>query len=259
MDISENPPAKPSYEELYQENILLRQKLASAQPEDRSVWRLLAESNRRLQLSSAAIKASVSSLLNYDIFWDGTNQHEFLETINSSIDQVGRLVNLLTLIFRLEAGNLNLQREYQPLPEIILTVQDHFSRRANGLILETALPRDGKLVLVSFDYLVMALEFLLDAAGQLGARRVKLEAEEAGDSWLVHLTGLASSSLQQIQELLKNPDALAEPSSGMAPDAQLSLWLAFHLIQPQEIQYDVVDGPDGSPRLQIRVPARASL
>jgi len=37
---------------------------------DRALWLLLVQLSRKLQISSASIKAGVSSLLDYSIFWD---------------------------------------------------------------------------------------------------------------------------------------------------------------------------------------------
>jgi K+-sensing histidine kinase KdpD len=246
---------KLTYEELLQENLVLRQKIERTQAENQAVWKLLVETNRRLQLSSAAIKASVSSLLNYDIFWDGTNQHEFLETINSSIDQVGKLINLLALIFRVEAGNLELRRELQALPEIISVVQEHVSRRSNNLSLEVVLPRDGKLVLVNYDYLIIAIEFLVEAAGQYGAKKIQIEAVEAPDHWILAFGGMTQPSIQKIQELFRNQDGPLEPNNALAPEYQLRLWLAFHILRQQDIQFEVVDQPAQQERLLLLVPA----
>ena len=106
--------------ELYQQTLDLRRQLAELTAKQRMVWALFIDASRKLQISSASIKAAVSSLLNYDIFWDGANQHEFLTTINSSVDQAAKLASLLTLAVRSEAGSLETQtRTARP-------ARDHF-------------------------------------------------------------------------------------------------------------------------------------
>jgi hypothetical protein len=101
---------------LEQENALLRTRLKQMESRELFLWGLLLETSRKLQSSSASIKAAVSSLLNYDIFWDIANQREFLETINVSIDQVSELVMLVNIESRLRGGTLEFKREphYNP-------------------------------------------------------------------------------------------------------------------------------------------------
>ena len=49
----------------------LNRELEEAKIINQSMWSLLVEITNRLQMSSSAIKAAVSSLLDHDIFWDG--------------------------------------------------------------------------------------------------------------------------------------------------------------------------------------------
>jgi hypothetical protein len=257
MNADDNSPPSPTYAELHQENQSLRRRLEVIQTENRTVWKLLFETNRRLQLSSAAIKASVSSLLNYDIFWDGTNQHEFLETINSSIDQVSRQITMLTLLFRLKAGTLEFRRDYQSLDEILSVVQDHISQRVDGLSLETALPADRKPVLVNYDYLVIALEYLIEAAAQYGANKIKIEAVESPVGWKTALIGPPAAFNQKVQALLIDQEALSEPNDVLTADDTLRLWLAIHLLLQQGIRLETAEQPVGSGYLQLLFPTQA--
>jgi hypothetical protein len=110
-------------DELKRTNKELKRELEALKMERQVIWPLLVETSRRLQVSSASIKAAVSSLLSYDIFWDSANQHEFLKTIDTSVDQVGKLSTLFSLAFRLEAGTLVLKRELQNLQEILTSAQ----------------------------------------------------------------------------------------------------------------------------------------
>ena len=107
-----------SYDELLQQNRALRSEVETLNRQSVYLLGVYAETSRKLQLYSASIKAAVSSLLNYDIFWDNANQHEFLETINSSVNQVSELI-VLTLAFRGEAGSLVLKRDPQVFQEIL--------------------------------------------------------------------------------------------------------------------------------------------
>ena len=42
---------------------------------DQAMWSLVVQLSRKMQVSSASIKAGVSSLMDYNIFWDSPTQH----------------------------------------------------------------------------------------------------------------------------------------------------------------------------------------
>ena len=109
-------------EDLQRQVLDLRRQLAEFRARNRAMWSLLAEISQKLQASSTSIKAAVSSLLDYDIFWDGSTQHEFLETIDESVDQGSNLIMLMMLAFRSEADSLEMKPEPHALQEILSTV-----------------------------------------------------------------------------------------------------------------------------------------
>lgn len=135
----------PTYADLLRQNLALQNELKRATAPREYIWVLFVEASRRLQVSSASIKAAVSSLLNYEIFWDPANQHEFLQTINSSVDKVTRLVMILSLAFRAEAGSLELKREPQSLQEILAVVQAGVAARHPKLQAKFCLPKRASL------------------------------------------------------------------------------------------------------------------
>jgi signal transduction histidine kinase len=247
-----------SYEELAQYNQALIQEIASLKVEKHAVWMMLAGTNRRLQMASAAIKAAVSSLLNYDIFWDGANQHEFLETINTSIDQSGRLVKLLTLVFRLEAGNLLLKREPQVLQEIISAVQDHIAKRFPHFAFGLTLPQEGAPAPVDYEFLMLALEFLIEVIEQTGVRRIGIQAVEEPDCWILKFEGLDASQIQIIQTVFEQNLDQAAASSMIPAEHLLRLFIASQILSLQEIQAEFSDSSNHSPRLRLIVPTQLS-
>lgn len=234
---------QPTYEELVQQNQVLLQELSDLKAEKKAIWMMLAGTNRRLQMSSAAIKAAVSSMLNYDIFWDGANQHEFLKTINTSIDQASKLIKLLTLAYRLEAGNLVLRREHQVLQEIISVVQDHITTRFPHLVLGLTLPQEGAPALVDYELLMMALEFLFEVFEQMGVRRVGIQAVEEPNRWVLKFEGLEADPIQMIQNAYDPRLNPAPESKTLPPEHLLRLYITFQILQLQDIQ---VAFPDAS-------------
>ena len=219
---------------------------------------MLSGTNRRLQMASAAIKAAVSSLLNYDIFWDGANQHEFLETINASVDQSGRLVKLLTLVFRLEAGNLLLKREPQVLQEIVSAVQDHIATRFPHLTFGLTLPQEGVPALVDYEFLMLALEFLLEVIEQMGVRRIGIQAVEKTDCWVLKFEGLDAVHIQYIQKVFEQNLDQAAASNTVPAEHLLRLYVASQILFLQEIRAEFPDSSNPPPRLRLVVPIQLS-
>ena len=150
------------------------------QAQETFVWNLFAETSRKLQVYSASIKAAVSSLLNYDIFWDSKNQHEFLETIDSSVNQVSEMIVLLTLAFRTQANNLVLSRDLHLLQEILSVSHAMAMKKYPDIRLEVSFPSDGMPVLVDYEYLTKALLLLYEVIfAQAPAGSLRVEASEA--------------------------------------------------------------------------------
>ncbi|MHC1781873.1 MAG: hypothetical protein AB9891_03735 [Anaerolineaceae bacterium] len=257
----ENPENdKPTYEELALRNQALIRELTESKLETKGLWMMLAGANRRLQISSAAIKAAVSSLLNYDIFWDGANQHEFLETINTSVDQAGRIVKLMTLAFRLEAGTLVIKREPQVLQEIISIVQDHITTRFPHLAFGLTLPQTGESAQVDYEYLMIALEYIFEAIENMGVRRVGIQAVEEPDCWALKFEGLDNHVLQILQSTYeKRVDGSDNAAtSQIAPEQLLKLNVAFQILKSQAIQIEITDNAANTPKMRLIIPTKLS-
>ena len=247
-----------SYEELILQNQAFRQELSELKAEKRIFWLTLTGTNRQLQKSSAAIKAAVSSLLNYDLFWDGANQHEFLETINTSIDQAGKLVKLLALAFRLEADNLELKREPQVLQEIISFVQDHTATHLPNLFFEVTLPQEGTPVVVDFELLMVALEFLLEVIERMNVRRVGIQAIEEPNHWILQFEGLDARLIQIIFEAFDHQVDPNSASNSIPPENLLRLYVIRQILNLQEIQIAIPDCSNLSPKLRLVIPTQLS-
>ncbi len=104
---------------LLQQNLALRQEIKEIKAIHQNVWELLVIISRGLQISSASVKAAVTSLLNNDILWDISTQYEFLQTIENSTDNLSDLVMLVSLVSRLQVDKIQLRLEPQHLQEIL--------------------------------------------------------------------------------------------------------------------------------------------
>ena len=253
----ENRQLEPSLEELRRHNELLRSELEWARSESAMAWMLFVEISRRLQVSTASIKAAVSSLLNHDLFWDPANQHEFLETIDASVDRVSRLVRLLALAFRAEAGSLELKHELHSLHEILAVVQENMVVKDSNLTLWFSLPTDGKPILVDYEYLTNALGYLVEflTAGP-SAARLQIRASENAKDWFLDIEGIEETNLDLVQTLqYRKTDQAVFARYPLQPDLILGLQVACDIFHLQQIDLAKVASSLGEPVLRLTVPA----
>ena len=240
----------------------LRRQLAEAQARNRMMWTLLAEISQRLQVSSTSIKAAVSSLLDYDIFWDGSTQHEFLETIDDSVDQGSDLIVLMTLAFRSEANSLEMKPEPHTLPEILSTVLDTVGAKIPGFELKADFPPEGRPVFVDYGYLAVALRLLLEVLlePEPPPAHIELLAMEAKESWLLDIRAVSATVGAAIGHLFQDQfDELlmaeADSFPPLSPEQLLRLFTASRILRLQDIQLDVqLDGTDRA-GLRLTIPA----
>ena len=249
-------PMSNDSDELQQQLLELQQQLAEAKAKNRAMWALLAEVCRKLQVSSASIKAAVSSLLDYDIFWDGSAQHEFLETIDDSVDQGANLITLLTLAFRSEADRLEMQREFHILPEILSTVIDTLSAKLPQLPLNMVLPAEGKPVFVDYGYLTVGLRLLLEVLleTRIGPGGLDLRAIETETHWQLDLDNIAPAGLEAINHLAGCRASDLTLTDSLSPENVLKLFTICRIFQLQDVQLKVMEQPPDKAGLRLIFP-----
>lgn len=256
MHAGEDNRSNPTYDELSRENAALRSELERASSGHDYIWMLLVEASRRLQVSSASIKAAVSSLLNYDLFWDPANQHEFLETIDTSVDKVARLVMLLALAFRAEAGSLELKREPQSLQEILALVHANTAAKNPKMTLRLSFPKEGKPVLVDYEYLTIAFGYLFDLlAARQESGKIRIEAVENPQDWSLNIAGVEEADLNLIQTMHScKTNEIALSRYALLPELILGLHVACEIFHLQDIDMETIPTPQGEQLLRLTVP-----
>jgi K+-sensing histidine kinase KdpD len=254
MAVEEEVPT--TLDELKRSNKALERELEALKLERQVIWPLLVETSRRLQASSASIKAAVSSLLSYDIFWDSANQHEFLKTIDTSVDQVGKLSTLFSLAFRLEAGTLVLKRELQNLQEILTSAQANAAFAFPNLDVELILPQEGKPVEVDFEYLTLTLTMLFEVfASRVDGKKITVRMQEAPAGWSVHIDGLDQATVELIRKMHFFELDSSYISSRLSPENAIRLHIVSKLFHLQDIQVDSVDRDGVQAGFYIHIPA----
>jgi two-component system sensor histidine kinase KdpD len=115
---------------------------------------LLAAVSHDLRTPLAAIKASVTSLLDPGVAWDEETRIEFLHAIDEETDRLTRLVSNLLDLSRVEGGALRPQKEWYDVAELVGDVAARLAGMAAGHHLRADIPIE--LPLVRFDYVEIA-------------------------------------------------------------------------------------------------------
>jgi K+-sensing histidine kinase KdpD len=230
--------------ELVKEIQELRLELDHYSEQNKYLWKTFVDTSRRLQVTTSSIKAAVTSLLMYDIFWDGANQHEFLATINTSIDQVSELVKLVVLCSRLQAGELELKCEPHLLQEILSVLRIDISRKYPNLLGEMHLPEEGRLVKVDYEYFKLALEMLLSIYySRLGGSHIHIEAEAISENWLVKLSGVDPEITGLIRSMV-NCKSNRQNSNSLSTENILGLHIICEIMHFQNVTFEFTEKLD---------------
>ncbi len=116
---------------------------------------LLSAVSHDLRTPLAAIKASVTSLLQQDVDWTEAEQHEFFATIHEETDRLDALVGNLLDMSRLQTGAVELDAQPISLDEVLPAVVRSLGDRGSEVILD--LPEDVPPVIADAGLLERAL------------------------------------------------------------------------------------------------------
>ena len=249
-----------TYEELFNQTRELEKEIEALKAEKYFAWDLFLEVGRRLQVSSASIKAAVSSLLNYEILWDPANQHEFLQTIDNSVERSSRLVVLLTLAFRAEAGKLELHREPQVFQEIMAILQADIANNFPDLVEKFTLPKDGKHVIVDYEYLILSLKYIFEfLSTRTGIDKLQVQVVEKEEYWILEIQGLDQSTKNLIETMqyCKTVESLAAENL-IVPEYILGLHVACEILHLQEVEFGIVTVSENKFTFYMHIPAKVS-
>ena len=242
---------------LLKQNLTLRQEIKELKAIQQNIWMLLVVVGRRLQISSASVKAAVTSLLDPDIFWDVSTQHEFLQTIDNSSDYLSDLSVLVSLVSRLQVGKIQLKLEAHILQEILSKLEDDLSRRIELLKLIVNFPREGASVWVDYEYLMIALRLLFEAmaAGSQHLSVVRVDVEETEESWQLEIRNGGETSVHKL--VCNLSDSLTEEflqKEKITPEMALKVYIAFRIFNLQNIQLKACQDDVGTAIIQLSIP-----
>jgi two-component system sensor histidine kinase KdpD len=114
---------------------------------------LLSSISHDLRTPLSAITGAATTLLENDAAIDMVGRLDLLQTVREEADHLNRIIKNVLDMTRLESGAITLNKEWQPLEEVIGAVLNRLGDRLNGHPLTVKLP--GNLPLVPFDSLLM--------------------------------------------------------------------------------------------------------
>jgi hypothetical protein len=227
------------------------------QSERRAFLPALVGVSRKLLTSTASIKAAISSLLYDDILWDPINQHEFLEIIDESADQLSDLLTLVLLTFRAEANLIILHPEPYLVEEILGKVKQQISAQLPRMDLNLTIPEDRVTIYADYDYLVLMVSFIIQVIDLVSEqKKILLQTREKNDRFFLIFNELEENTFRCLQQLMGfHPDNEGKCTDiKLSPEALLKGQLIRHLMKMQEI--NGVFGQDSDQRnlFQLDIP-----
>jgi two-component system, OmpR family, sensor histidine kinase KdpD len=130
---------------------------------------LLSSVSHDLRTPLAVITGAASTLLESAARVDEPTRQDLTQNILDEAERLNRLIRNLLDMTRLESGAVSVQREWQPLEEVVGSALGHVERRLAGRSVHVDLPAGS--VLVPFDAVLIeqALINLLENSAKYGA------------------------------------------------------------------------------------------
>jgi two-component system, OmpR family, sensor histidine kinase KdpD len=107
---------------------------------------LLSSVSHDLRTPLTAITGATSTLLEEDVRLDAPTRHALLQTVHQEADRLHRLVSNVLAMTRLEAGAIQVHKEWQPLEEVVGAALMRLEVPLRDRPLTTHLPADLPLV-----------------------------------------------------------------------------------------------------------------
>jgi len=146
---------------------------------------LLSSISHDLRTPLSAITGAASTLLQEDIMIDQVSRLDLLQTIQEEAEHLNRIIKNVLDMTRLESGAITINKEWQPLEEIVGVVLNRLGERLNDHPVTVKLP--GNLPLIPFDGLLLeqVLMNLFDNAIKYAPKGTPLELSASEDFYTV--------------------------------------------------------------------------
>jgi two-component system sensor histidine kinase KdpD len=165
---------------------------------------LLSSVSHDLRTPLAVITGAASSLLENDATLSAEGRHELAQVTYEEAERLNRLVGNLLDMTRLQSGSMRVNKEWQPLEEVIGATLNRLEKRLAGREVRVDLPDDLLLVPIDSMLIEQVLVNLLDNAVKYtpSGSPIDLSARREGDAILVEVAdrgpGLSPGDEQRI-------------------------------------------------------------
>lgn len=174
---------------------------------------LLSAVSHDLRTPLAAITGAASSLLESGQGLDEGTRQELLETIHEEAERLNRLVHNLLEMTRLEAGAVQVRKEWHPLEEVVGAALARLGKSLRGRPVSTYLPEDFPLVPIDDVLIEQVLINLLDNA-----------VKNAPDGTPIEIAARIGDATVTVE--------VADRGPGLPPGDEAKVFDKFHRGQP---------------------------
>lgn len=222
---------------------------------------LLAAVSHDLRSPLAAIKASVTDLLDTEADHSATDVVEALESVNGETDRLASMIANLLDMSRIEGGVLRARIQGVDLAGMLSEVTDRVGRRWPALEMHLAVDEDASAVRADPPFLERVVANLLEnaarvSAGTPGARSIEVQAHRRGDTTTVAVVDHGPGVAAELRDQLFYPFyRLSERSPGLGTGLGLAICKGFLGLMGGEIW--VEDTPGGGATFRFSLPAAA--
>jgi two-component system sensor histidine kinase KdpD len=260
------PPQQQMIEALVSQTALALERAALAEEARRAWERVEAEFVRNTLLSGvshdlrtplAAITGSASTLADAGETLSPADRLEMLQTIRHEAERMERLVNNLLAMTRLESGGLVLNREWQPLQEVIGTTLHHMHKALHDRQITVTISPALPLVRIDAVAIEQVLVNLLHNALEYTppSSPIEISADPTPDGWELCIAdrgpGLPPGTERRVFEKFFR----ARPVAGQAqPGIGLGLALCRGIVEAHGGTISATNRPTGGAAFRIRFP-----
>jgi len=145
---------------------------------------LLSGVSHELRTPLAGITGAASALIEAGDQLSSQSRAQMLDTIASEAERMERLIKNLLDMTWLEAGGLKLNKQWQPLQEVVGSALHRMNRRLSGRAITTDVPNDLPLVQIDAVLIEQLLINLLDNAMQYTppGSAIEISARQVGSA-----------------------------------------------------------------------------
>ncbi len=183
---------------------------------------LLASVSHDLRTPLAAIAGASSTILRSSESLPAETRRELVQSINDQAERLNRFIGNLLDMTRLEAGAINIRKEWQPVEEVVGAALGQIEGRLAGRELRTRVPDSLPLVPLDTTLIGQALVNLLENALKYTppASPIEVSARVEGDWMIIEVSdrgpGLEAGEEQRVfEKFYRRASENGQPGAGL--------------------------------------------